>query len=81
MRRRLRNQLVLDLDRGGRRLLGAGAPDGLLQALAVVDEPTDDGQPVRRGVAQNPLGLGFGRGLRPGGVARCALRRRGDHVA
>ena len=34
MRRRLRNQLVLDLDRGGRRLLGAGAPDGLLQALA-----------------------------------------------
>ena len=34
MRRRFRNQLVLDLDRGGRRLPRAVAPDGLLQALA-----------------------------------------------
>ena len=34
MRRRFRNQLVLDLDRVGRRLPGAVAPDGLLQALA-----------------------------------------------
>ena len=34
MRHRFRNQLVLDLDRGGRRLPRAVAPDGLLQALA-----------------------------------------------
>lgn len=34
MRRRFRNQLVLDLDRGGRRLSRTVAPDGLLQALA-----------------------------------------------
>jgi hypothetical protein len=34
MRRRFRNQLVLDLDGGGRRLPWAMAPDGLLQALA-----------------------------------------------
>ena len=34
MRRRFRNQLVLDLDRGGRGLPRAVAPDGLLQALA-----------------------------------------------
>lgn len=34
MRRRFHNQLVLDLDRGGRRLPWAVAPDGLLQALA-----------------------------------------------
>ena len=34
MRRRFRNQLVLDLDRGGRRLPKGVAPDGLLQALA-----------------------------------------------
>jgi hypothetical protein len=34
MRRRFRNQLVLDLDRGGRRLPKAVAPDGLMQALA-----------------------------------------------
>ena len=34
MRYRFRNQLVLDLDRGGRRLPRAVAPDGLLQALA-----------------------------------------------
>ena len=34
MRRRFRNQLVLDLDRGGKRLPRAVAPDGLLQALA-----------------------------------------------
>jgi hypothetical protein len=34
MRRRFRNQLVLDLDHGGRRLPRAVAPDGLLQALA-----------------------------------------------
>jgi hypothetical protein len=34
MRRRFRNQLVLDLDRGGRRVPPEAAPDGLLQALA-----------------------------------------------
>ena len=34
MRRRFRSQLVLDLDRGGRGLPRAEAPDGLLQALA-----------------------------------------------
>jgi hypothetical protein len=34
MRRHFRNQLVLDLDRGGRHRLPAPAPDGLLQALA-----------------------------------------------
>ena len=34
MRRRSRHQLVLDLDRGGRRLPTTVAPDGLLQALA-----------------------------------------------
>ncbi len=34
MRRRFRNQLVLDLDRGGRRLPTTVTPDGLLQALA-----------------------------------------------
>jgi hypothetical protein len=34
MTRRFRNQLVLDLDRGGRRLTRVVAPDGLLQALA-----------------------------------------------
>lgn len=34
MRHRFRNQLVLDLDRGGRGLPRAVAPDGLLQALA-----------------------------------------------
>jgi hypothetical protein len=34
MRRRARNQLVLDLDRGGRTRLSAPAPEGLLQALA-----------------------------------------------
>ena len=34
MRRRFRNQLVLDLDRERRRLTRAVAPDGLLQALA-----------------------------------------------
>jgi hypothetical protein len=34
MRHRFRNQLVLDLDRGGRRLPKGVAPDGLLQALA-----------------------------------------------
>jgi hypothetical protein len=34
MRRHLLNQLVLDLDRGGRTIPSAPAPDGLLQALA-----------------------------------------------
>jgi hypothetical protein len=34
MRRQVRNQLVLDLDRGGRRGPPAPAPEGLLQALA-----------------------------------------------
>jgi len=34
MRCRFLNQRVLDLDRGGRRLPRAVAPDGLLQALA-----------------------------------------------
>jgi hypothetical protein len=34
MRRRFRNQLVLDLDRGRRRPPRTVAPDGLLQALA-----------------------------------------------
>jgi hypothetical protein len=34
MRRRSRNQLVLDLDRGGRRLPPGAAPEELLQALA-----------------------------------------------
>jgi hypothetical protein len=34
MRRRLGNPLVLDLDRGGRRLPPAAAPEELLQALA-----------------------------------------------
>jgi hypothetical protein len=34
VRRRLRNRLVLDLDRGGRGLPRAVAPDGLLQSLA-----------------------------------------------
>lgn len=34
MRRRFRNQLVLDLDRGGRRPPRTVAPDGLLRALA-----------------------------------------------
>jgi hypothetical protein len=34
MRRRSRNQLVLDLDRGGRRLPPGAAPEALLQALA-----------------------------------------------
>jgi hypothetical protein len=33
MRRRFRSQLVLELDRGGRGLPRAEAPDGLLQAL------------------------------------------------
>ena len=33
MRRHLFNQLVLDLDRGGRTIASAPAPDGLLQAL------------------------------------------------
>jgi hypothetical protein len=33
MRRHLFNQLVLDLDRGGRAIPSAPAPDGLLQAL------------------------------------------------
>jgi hypothetical protein len=33
MRRQVRNQLVLDLDRGGRRGPPAPAPEGLLQAL------------------------------------------------
>ena len=34
MRRRFRNQLVLDLARGGRHLPPAAAPEELLQALA-----------------------------------------------
>ena len=34
MRRHARNQLVLDLDRGGRALLTGPAPEELLQALA-----------------------------------------------
>ena len=34
MRRRFRNQLVLDLARGGRRLPPRPAPEELLQALA-----------------------------------------------
>jgi hypothetical protein len=34
MRRRFRNQLVLDLASGERRLLPSGAPEELLQALA-----------------------------------------------
>jgi len=34
MRRRSRNQLVLDLDHGGRRLPPGAAPEELLQALA-----------------------------------------------
>ena len=34
MRRRSRNQLVLDLDRGGRTLPLSTAPEGLLTALA-----------------------------------------------
>jgi hypothetical protein len=33
MRRHLFNQLVLHLDRGGRTIPSAPAPDGLLQAL------------------------------------------------
>ena len=34
MRRRLRNQLMLDLDRGGRRHPAIPAPEELLNALA-----------------------------------------------
>jgi hypothetical protein len=34
MRRRIPNQLVLDLDRGGRPIPLPPAPEGLLQALA-----------------------------------------------
>ena len=34
MRRHVRNQLALDLDRGGRHGPPAPAPEGLLQALA-----------------------------------------------
>lgn len=34
MRRRSRDQLVLDLDRGGRTLPPSTAPEGLLTALA-----------------------------------------------
>ena len=34
MRRHVRNQLALDLDRGGRHGPAAPAPEGLLQALA-----------------------------------------------
>ena len=34
MRRRLRNQLMLDLDRGGRRRPAIPAPEELLNALA-----------------------------------------------